>query len=151
LQERWQSSGGLRFVKAMGVLVEGMAQVSMNLTDFHQTPIARVVELVRREAARHGASITHSELVGLTPAALVTLRSGIPADDQARPDSREPSSRRPFRPQRRTHVDRVAAPRCGHGDGLTAFWTPPRRALAPAVDRSGFGGRWRWRRRWSLD
>jgi glutamate formiminotransferase/formiminotetrahydrofolate cyclodeaminase len=67
-----QSSGGLRFVKAMGVLVEGKAQVSMNLTDFYQTPIARVVELVRREAARHGASITHSELVGLTPqAALV--------------------------------------------------------------------------------
>lgn len=66
------STGGLRFVKALGVRVEGKAQVSMNLTDFHQTPIARVTEFVRREAARYGASITHTELVGLTPqAALV--------------------------------------------------------------------------------
>ena len=66
------SGGGLRYVKAMGVLVGGQAQVSMNLTDFRQTPIARVIEFVRREAARYGASITHTELVGLTPqAALV--------------------------------------------------------------------------------
>lgn len=63
------SHGGLRYVKAMGVLVEGKAQVSMNLTDYNQTPIARVVELVRREAARHGVSITRSELVGLAPQA----------------------------------------------------------------------------------
>jgi len=61
------SSGGLRFVKAMGILVDGRAQVSMNLTDFHQTPIARVVELVRREAARFGVGIHHTELVGLAP------------------------------------------------------------------------------------
>ena len=39
----------------------------MNLTDFQQTPIARVVEMVRREAARYGVSIHHSELVGLAP------------------------------------------------------------------------------------
>ncbi len=63
------SSGGLRFVKGMGVLVEGQAQVSMNLTDFTQTPIARVQEFVRREAARYGAAITHSELVGMIPQA----------------------------------------------------------------------------------
>ncbi len=61
------SSGGLRFVKAMGVLVEGRAQVSMNLTNFRQTPIARVVEMVRREAERYGVAIHHSELVGLIP------------------------------------------------------------------------------------
>jgi glutamate formiminotransferase/formiminotetrahydrofolate cyclodeaminase len=66
------SSGGFRFVKALGLLVDGQAQVSMNLTDFAQTPIARVVEFVRREAARYGASVTRSELVGLIPqAALV--------------------------------------------------------------------------------
>ncbi len=66
------SSGGLRFVKALGLLVDGQAQVSMNLTDFTQTPLARVVEFVRREAARHGAAITRTELVGLAPqAALV--------------------------------------------------------------------------------
>jgi len=61
------SSGGLRFVKAMGVLVDGRAQVSMNLTNFHKTPLARVTELVRREAARYGAAIHHTELVGLIP------------------------------------------------------------------------------------
>lgn len=61
------SSGGLHYVKAIGILVEGRAQVSMNLTDFQQTPIARVVEMVRREAARYGLGIHHSELVGLVP------------------------------------------------------------------------------------
>jgi glutamate formiminotransferase/formiminotetrahydrofolate cyclodeaminase len=66
------SSGGLRFVKGLGLLVDGQAQVSMNLTDFTQTPVARVVEFVRREAARYGATITRTELVGLIPqAALV--------------------------------------------------------------------------------
>ena len=61
------SSGGLRFVQAMGVLVDGQAQVSMNLTDFSRTPLHVVVELVRREAARYGVLISHSELVGLIP------------------------------------------------------------------------------------
>jgi glutamate formiminotransferase/formiminotetrahydrofolate cyclodeaminase len=61
------SSGGLRYVKAAGFLVEGWAQVSMNLTHFEKTPIYRATELVRREAARYGASITRSELVGLIP------------------------------------------------------------------------------------
>ncbi len=62
-------SGGLRFVKAKGFLVEGQAQVSMNLTDFTKTPIARVQEMVRREAARYGLVITRSELVGMIPQA----------------------------------------------------------------------------------
>jgi glutamate formiminotransferase / formiminotetrahydrofolate cyclodeaminase len=61
------SSGGLRYVKALGLLVEGRAQVSMNLTNFRKTPIATVVEFVRREAARYGVAISHSELVGLIP------------------------------------------------------------------------------------
>lgn len=61
------SSGGLRYVKALGLLVEGKAQVSMNLTNFRQTPIARVVEFVRREAARYGVGILNTELVGLIP------------------------------------------------------------------------------------
>ncbi len=61
------SSGGLRFVKGMGVLVDGRAQVSMNLTNFKKTPVARVVEFVRREAGRYGVGIHHSELVGLIP------------------------------------------------------------------------------------
>src|SRR5512147_2037364 len=61
------SSGGLRYVKALGLLVEGRAQVSMNLTNFRETPIARVVETIRREAQRYGVGIHHSELVGLIP------------------------------------------------------------------------------------
>ncbi len=61
------SSGGLRFVKAMGVLVDGRAQVSMNLTNYRKTSIALVVETVRREAERYGVAIHHCELVGLIP------------------------------------------------------------------------------------
>jgi glutamate formiminotransferase/formiminotetrahydrofolate cyclodeaminase len=62
-----QSSGGLRFVKGLGLLVDGRAQVSMNLTNFRETPVARVVEFVRREAERYGVGIHHTELVGLIP------------------------------------------------------------------------------------
>lgn len=61
------SSGGLRYVKALGLLVNGRAQVSMNLTNYRSTPIPRVVETIRREAARYGVAIHHSELVGLVP------------------------------------------------------------------------------------
>ncbi len=61
------SSGGLRFVKGAGFLVRGMAQVSMNLTDFEQTPIHRVFEFVKREAARYGVQPVSSEIVGLIP------------------------------------------------------------------------------------
>jgi len=61
------SSGGLRYVKSMGVMVEGRAQVSMNLTNFRRTAMARVVEMIRREAQRYGVQIHHSELVGLVP------------------------------------------------------------------------------------
>jgi glutamate formiminotransferase / formiminotetrahydrofolate cyclodeaminase len=63
------SSGGMRFVKGAGFLVRGMAQVSMNLTDFEQTPIHRVFELVKREAARYGVMPVSSEIVGLIPKA----------------------------------------------------------------------------------
>jgi glutamate formiminotransferase/formiminotetrahydrofolate cyclodeaminase len=59
--------GGLRYVQAKGFLVEGQAQVSMNLTHFSKTPIYRVQELVRREAARYGLSIAKAELIGMIP------------------------------------------------------------------------------------
>ncbi len=61
------STGGLRFVKGAGFLVRGMAQVSMNLTDFEQTPIHRVFEYVKREAQRYGVIPVSSEIVGLIP------------------------------------------------------------------------------------
>ena len=54
-------------VKGAGFLVRGLAQVSMNLTDFEQTPIHRVFELVKREAARYGVAPVSSEIVGLIP------------------------------------------------------------------------------------
>jgi glutamate formiminotransferase len=64
------SSGGLRFVKAMGVMLQdrNLAQVSMNLTDYKKTPVFRAVEMVRREAARYGVNVVGTELVGLIPA-----------------------------------------------------------------------------------
>jgi glutamate formiminotransferase len=63
------SSGGFRFVKSMGVALasRNLAQVSMNLTDFEQTPVHRVLEAVRAEAARYGVAIVGSEIVGLIP------------------------------------------------------------------------------------
>ncbi|GAB4198949.1 MAG: glutamate formimidoyltransferase [Roseiflexaceae bacterium] len=61
------SSGGLRGVRALGLLVNGVAQVSMNLIDYRNTPLHRAFEMVAREALAHGAAITHSELVGLIP------------------------------------------------------------------------------------
>jgi glutamate formiminotransferase / formiminotetrahydrofolate cyclodeaminase len=61
------SSGGLRYVKGAGFPVRGLAQVSMNLTDFEQTSIHRVFEFVKREAARYGVMPVSSEIVGLIP------------------------------------------------------------------------------------
>jgi glutamate formiminotransferase len=68
------SSGGFRYVKAMGIKLDdrGIVQVSMNLTNYEKTPIFRVFEVVRREAARYGVSILESEIVGLVPAAALT-------------------------------------------------------------------------------
>ncbi len=61
------SSGGLPCLKALGMLVEGQAQVSMNFTDYSQTGVHTVVELIRQEAARYGVAVSRSELIGLIP------------------------------------------------------------------------------------
>jgi len=65
------SSGGFRFVKAAGFKLDdrGIVQVSMNLTNYEKTPIFRVFEVVKREAARYGVQVLESEIVGLVPAA----------------------------------------------------------------------------------
>jgi glutamate formiminotransferase len=65
------SSGGFPFVKAMGVSLahRGIVQVSMNLTNYEETPVALVFDAVKREAERHGVSVLESELIGLIPAA----------------------------------------------------------------------------------
>jgi glutamate formiminotransferase/formiminotetrahydrofolate cyclodeaminase len=62
-------SGGLRYVKALGFEIRerGLAQVSMNLTDFERTPVFRVFEMIKSEAERWGVPIVASEVVGLTP------------------------------------------------------------------------------------
>jgi glutamate formiminotransferase len=65
------SSGGLRYVKALGfpLAERGIVQVSMNLTNFKKTPILRVFELVKREAERRGVMVIGSEIVGTVPRA----------------------------------------------------------------------------------
>ena len=65
------SSGGFRYVKAMGVALEdrGIVQVSINLTNYEKTPMFRVFDAVKREAARYGVDVLESEIVGLVPAA----------------------------------------------------------------------------------
>jgi glutamate formiminotransferase / formiminotetrahydrofolate cyclodeaminase len=69
------SNGGLRYVKAMGVDLRArhLAQVSINLTDFEQTPMHRVFEMVKREAERYGVTIVGSEIVGLIPKKAIEL------------------------------------------------------------------------------
>lgn len=64
-----ESGGGLPYLKAMGVLVAGQAQVSMNVIDYRRTSLFTIVEALRAEARKHGVSVTHTELVGLTPQA----------------------------------------------------------------------------------
>lgn len=65
------SSGGLRYCKAIGIELKerGVAQVSMNLTDYTKTSIYSVHEMVRMEAKRYGVSIIGSEIIGLVPMA----------------------------------------------------------------------------------
>jgi glutamate formiminotransferase len=61
------SGGGLYGVKAMGVMANGRAQVSMNITDFQRTPMTRLHAAVGEIARRHGAEIGEGEVVGLIP------------------------------------------------------------------------------------
>lgn len=61
------SSGGLRYVKGLGLEVDGQAQVSMNLVDTDKTPLYRAYDMVKMEAEAQGVSPTWSEIVGLVP------------------------------------------------------------------------------------
>ena len=62
-------SGGYRYVRALGLALEdkGMVQVSMNLINYEKTPVSRVLETIRSEAARYGVAIAGTELVGPVP------------------------------------------------------------------------------------
>lgn len=62
-----ERNGGLPAVRALGLLVQGQAQVSINLVDFHQTSLYQLFGEVKRLAADYGTHISHSELIGLVP------------------------------------------------------------------------------------
>ena len=122
------SSGGLRHVKALGLMVEGRAQVSMNLTNFHETPIARVVETIRREAERYGVGIHHSELVGLIPHealmdAAVWYTQLDEFDKEQVLESRiVDSSTSPPQPKTDSFIEELAAPTATPGGGSAAAY-----------------------------
>jgi glutamate formiminotransferase len=69
------SGGGLTGVKAMGVLAHGEAQISMNITDFRQTPVRQVYAAVKEKAARFGVEPVRGELIGLLPVAAAEQES----------------------------------------------------------------------------
>ncbi len=79
------SSGGYRFVKAMGVDLKekGIVQVSMNMTNYKKTPLFRVFETIKREAERYGVSVVGSEIVGMIPmdALVKTFKYYLGVDD----------------------------------------------------------------------
>ena len=85
-----ESGGGLPAVRALGLLVDGQAQVSMNLVDYRATSPHAVVEAIRREAARHSVSLDRSELIGLIP------QDALPRIEE-REMRREPGSLSPRR------------------------------------------------------
>ena len=79
------SSGGYRFVKAMGVNLreKGIVQVSMNMTDYKKTPLFRVFETIKREAERYGVPVVGSEIIGMVPmdALVKTVKFYMGVDD----------------------------------------------------------------------
>lgn len=115
------SSGGLMYVKALGMFVEGRAQVSMNLTDFTQTPIARVIEAIKHEADRYNVTIHHSEIVGLIPlAALVDTTQWCLQLDQFESDQVLETRIFTAMADEPTFLDRVAAGTPTPGGGSAA-------------------------------
>ena len=137
------SSGGLRYVKAMGVLVDGLAQVSMNLTNYRKTPISLVVETIRREAQRFGTAIHHTELVGLIPQdALINAAVWYTQLDAFSPDQvLENKIQAPqFEDARYQFIDELAnvTPTPG-GGSAAAFTAAQAAALAEMVARLTIG------------
>ncbi|MGD8554561.1 MAG: glutamate formimidoyltransferase [Anaerolineales bacterium] len=117
-----QSSGGLPYVKALGMEVDGLAQVSMNLTDFTETAVHRVVEAIREEAARQGASIHHSELVGLIPQqALIAAAQWYLQLTQFEPDQVLETRLYAAR-EKQTFLERLAAGTATPGGGSAAAY-----------------------------
>ncbi len=123
-----QSSGGLHAVKALGMLVEGRAQVSMNLTNYQQTSIVRVMEAIRKEARQHKVKIHHSELVGLIPqealtkAAIAYLQLEGFRSDQILEQRLSGIERSPFNLHDSTFLDDLATATPAPGGGSAAAY-----------------------------
>jgi len=132
------SGGGLRYVKGMGVLVEGRAQVSMNLTNYLGTSIPQAVELVRREARRFGVAIHHCELVGLVPqeaminAAVWYLQLDGFESHQIL-ESQLAAGMTPTTPPREVFLDNLAAATPTPGGGSAAAYTVAQAAALTAM------------------
>lgn len=122
-----QSSGGLPFVKGLGLLVDGRAQVSMNLTNFRETSIATVVEEIRKEAETYGTEIHSSELVGLVPqealfdAAKYYLKMDLFNYDQVL-ESRLYSAEKRRKSTEESFLDQLAAGTATPGGGSAAAY-----------------------------
>ena len=132
------SNGGFRYVKSMGVMLasRNLAQVSINLTDFEQTPMHLVFETVRREAERYGVPVVGSEIVGLIPKKAIEMS----AEYFLRYEN--------FRPEL-VLENRIAEAAWRRAAACRNFWTRwrrPRRRPAAAARRRQ---RRPWRRRWA--
>jgi glutamate formiminotransferase len=102
------SSGGLDGVKAMGVLVQGRAQVSLNITDFRITPVGRAFDALNRLAGKHGTKVVDGELIGLLP------------EDAFERDSEWVRLIRGFNPEERILERRLKQPLAWPGSGQIA-------------------------------
>ncbi len=120
------SSGGLRYVKALGIeLAErGLVQVSMNMTDYTQTPLFRAFDMVKREAERYGVPVVESEIVGLVPQAALSdaavhyLQLARFTTDQVLEVRLEAAmAEQAARQSRATFIDALAAPLPAPGGG----------------------------------
>lgn len=81
-----ESGGGLKYLKALGLLVKGQAQVSMNVIDYRHTSLHTILSEVRAQAESLGTRVTHTELVGLSPIAalLDAARASLQLEDDIR-------------------------------------------------------------------
>jgi glutamate formiminotransferase len=98
------SNGGLGGVKAMGVLVQGRAQVSLNITDFRLTPVGHAFASVCRLAETYGTNVVDAELIGLLP------------EEAFERDSEWVRLIKQFQPEERILERRLKRPLCWPGD-----------------------------------
>ena len=135
------SSGGLRYVKGLGLEVDGQAQVSMNLVDTEKTPLYRAYDMVKMEAEAQGVSPTWSEIVGLVPGTGAVRDGGathsasrFQAGDGAREQSarRDAGRRIAVRIRGVGGVARRQRPAAAASPRTLARWVPLSRRWSPA-------------------